>query len=139
MNYAANALMTDQEFVAAFENSTLPLDSFHHADHVRMAFLYVCKYPILEAIPRFAASLVRFADAHGKPGLYHETITWAFLLLIHERLARAGCRQGWVEFAASNPDLLSWNTNILERHYREETLKSELARRIFVFPDKTSD
>jgi len=28
---------------------------------------------------RSDVSLIRFATAHGKPGLYHETITWAFM------------------------------------------------------------
>ena len=55
-----------------------------------MAFLYLCRYPPLEALQRFSASLVKFATAHNKPTLYHETITWAFLLLIRERMARSG-------------------------------------------------
>ena len=35
--------MSDDEFVAAFEDCSLPLESFRHADHVRMAFLYLGK------------------------------------------------------------------------------------------------
>jgi hypothetical protein len=42
----------------------------------------------------------------------------------------------WEEFAARNPDLLEWKDGILGRYYRQETLKSELARSIFLFPDK---
>jgi hypothetical protein len=128
--------MTDDEFVAAFENGTLPLEAFRHADHVRMAFLYLGKYPVLEAIRCFSASLVKFATAHGKTNLYHETITWAYLLLIQERLARADRRQTWTEFAAGNPDLLDWNNGVLKKYYRDETLRSELARSKFLFPDK---
>jgi hypothetical protein len=81
--------MTDDELIARFEDCSLSNESFHHSDHVRMAFLYLCRYPALEALQRFSTSLVRFATAHGKPGIYHETITWAFLLLIRERMARA--------------------------------------------------
>jgi len=83
--------MTDEELITGFENCTLPNESFHHADHVRVAFLYHSRYPALEALQRFSTSLTRFATAHGKPHLYHETVTWAFLLLIRERMARAGC------------------------------------------------
>jgi hypothetical protein len=80
--------------------------------------------------------LARFATANGKPNLYHETITWAFLLLIRERLARTESQQTWSEFAACNGDLLSWKDNVLKKYYRGETLASDLARTTFVFPDK---
>jgi hypothetical protein len=128
--------MTDDEFVASFENCTLANACFHHADHVRMAFLYLCRHPPLEALQRFSASLLRFATANGRPTLYHETITWAFLLLIRERMARTGSHQTWTEFAAGNGDLLDWKDNILKKYYRGETLSSELARSTFLLPDK---
>jgi N-formylglutamate deformylase len=128
--------MTDDEFVAVFENCTLPLESFRHADHVKMAFLYLGRYPLLEAIRQFSCSLARFATAHGKTNLYNQTITWAYLLLIQERLARTGQPQTWAEFAAGNADLLDWNDNVLKKYYRDETLKSEIARGTFVFPDR---
>jgi hypothetical protein len=128
--------MTDDELIAKFEDCSLAIESFHHADHVRMAFLYLRRYPALEALQRFSASLARFAAANGKPGLYHETITWAFLLLIRERLARGGPQQSWPEFADSNQDLLSWNDNILKKYYRQETLASDLARSTFLLPDR---
>lgn len=72
----------------------------------------------------------------GKHGLYNETITWAFLLLIRERRARAGRPQSWEEFAAANPDLMSWQNNVLKKYYRPETLSSELAKATFLFPDQ---
>jgi hypothetical protein len=128
--------MTDDELVAAVENGTLPQELFHHADHVKMAFLFLERYPLLEAIRHFSSSLARLATAYGKANLYNETITWAYLLLIRERLARAGRRQSWAEFAAANADLLDWHESILKKYYREETLNAEFARATFVFPDR---
>jgi hypothetical protein len=133
----------DQEFIVAFENCSLASEDFHHADHVRMAFLYVCRFPILEALERFSRALQRFAIARGKPNLYHETITWAFLFLIRERLALQSSRRGgrepsWNEFAAENPDLLNRkNNSILRDYYFDETLASELAKKLFVLPNRT--
>ena len=130
--------MTDDEFITSFEIGDLPNESFHHGDHVKMAFLYLSRYPALEALQRFSASLARFATAHGKPGLYNETITWALLLLIRERMARAGYRQTWDQCAARNGDLLNWKDNILRKYYQDATLRSDLARSTFIFPDKNS-
>jgi hypothetical protein len=128
--------MTDDELIAKFEDCSLASGSFHHADHVRMAFLYLCRYPVLEALQRFSTSLARFAAANGKPTLYHETITWAFVLLIRERMARGSPLLTWPQFVDSNRDLLSWKDNILKQYYRDETLASELARSTFLFPDR---
>ena len=131
--------MSDDDFLASFENCTLAGTSFHHADHVRMAFLYLSRYPALEAMQRFSDSLGRFAAANGKPERYNETITWALLLLIRERMVRAGSRLNWAEFAAGNADLLSWENNILKKYYRDETLSSNLAKTCFLFPDKAAN
>lgn len=46
------------------------------------------------------------------PGLYHETITVAFVLIIAERLGDAR-DLAWTDFAASNPDLLVWKPSVL--------------------------
>jgi len=125
---------TDEFLISEFEQGRAP-GEFHHADHVRMAFAYVREFPMPEAIARFSAALKRFAALKGKPNLYHETITWAYLLLIGERLARAGKKLSWEEFSAENGDLLLWKPGIVEKYYRRETLASELARGTFVFPD----
>jgi len=128
--------MTDQKLMEQFEQATLPLECFHHSEHVRVAFLYLTGHPALEALHAFSSALQRFAAAHGKSKLYHETITWAYIFLIRERMARAARTQNWEEFAEDNPDLLTWKGGVLDRFYREETLRSDLAREIFIFPDK---
>ncbi|MFY9662637.1 MAG: hypothetical protein WAJ97_18600 [Terriglobales bacterium] len=127
--------MTGEELIAQFESSATPADGFHHADHVRLAFEYLCRYPALEALEGFSDALKRFAAAQGKAERYHETITWAYLLLVRERMARADRAQSWEEFAERNPDLLRWKGGILDRFYRKETLDSDLARMVFLFPD----
>jgi hypothetical protein len=126
--------LSDDVFLARFEAGTLARHAFRHPQHVRTAFLYLCRYPALEALQRFATSLARFATATG--GRYSETITWAFLLLIRERMVRGGHPQTWTEFAESNRDLLSWKVNVLQKYYRDETLFSDLARTTFLLPDK---
>jgi hypothetical protein len=126
--------MTNEELIHCFENNVMPDDSFHHADHVRLAFAYLCQYPVLQALEKFTNALKRFATAHGKTQLYNETITYAYFFLIQERMAPCKCTD-WKEFSRQNPDLLTWKEGILNRYYRETTLKSDLARTIFVFPD----
>ena len=124
------------DLIRRFEDGTLPPSEFHHRDHVRLAWLYLDQEPPLTALARFAEGLKRFASRIGAEGLYHETITWAYLFLIHERKARGGDEESWEDFAARNPDLLTWKPSVLDGYYRKETLESDLARRVFVMPDR---
>jgi hypothetical protein len=128
--------MTDDELIERFENCTLPKEAFHHEDHIRVAFLYLSNYAPAQALQRFSESLARFANAHGKPDRYNETITWAYILLIRERMARTDRAQNWLEFEADNPDLLDYGHDILKKYYRQETLASPLAKKVFLFPDR---
>jgi hypothetical protein len=126
--------MTNEELIHRFEADDLP-GEFHHADHVRVAFVYLLEFSPLQALEKFIAGLQRYANARGKSQLYHETITYSYFFLIRERMERTGAKE-WDEFARHNADLLQWKGGILEHYYSEATLKSDLARRVFLFPDR---
>jgi len=130
--------MENEEFIERFEACTLANEGFHHQDHVKVVWLYLRRYPVLETLVRFSEGLKRFASTQGKASLYHETITWVYVFLIHERMERNGQEQTWKEFADTNADLFDWKDSILKAYYENETLRSELARKIFVLPDKDS-
>jgi hypothetical protein len=128
-------MLTNSELIQQFETDTLS-GEFRHADHVRLAYAYLSEYPVLTALENFCIALKRYASARQKPHLYHETITHSFFFLIRERMARTPF-SSWEEFAGSNPDLLTWKPGVLGRYYKEETLQSELARSVFLLPDKS--
>jgi hypothetical protein len=134
MSTAALLPLDDADFIAAFESCALPAAQFHHRDHIRLAFLYLRHHPPLEALARFATGLRRYVDSLGATTLYHETITWAYLLLIHERMQRDPGTT-FEAFAAAHADLFSHRPSVLERYYLPETLTSDLARQTFLFPD----
>jgi len=128
--------MSDK-LIQSFEDGTLPSTEFHHRDHVRLAWLYLREEPVLTALTRFTEGLKRFAARHGHAGLYHETITWAYFFLIHERMARADAEETWEAFAERNADLLTWKPSVLDGYYQAETLASPLAKSVFVLPDSS--
>ncbi len=121
--------------LAAFRAGTLSTDAFHHADHVRMAWLYLHEVGFDDALRQFVADLKRFAIAKGVPGLYHATITVAYLSLLAERVATTPVAE-WDAFAAAHPDLLQWKPGVLDRFYSPERLWSPAARARFLMPDR---
>lgn len=128
--------LSDDELMAGFAGAALAANAFHHVDHVRVAWLYLRRYEPAEALRRYGADIRRLAAAHGAPQRYHETITWAYLLLIRERVEEV---ESWAEFRDRNPDLLDWRRPLINRYYTPELLASDRARQRFVLPDRISD
>jgi hypothetical protein len=128
--------MNERDLVDGFESCTLPNTAFHHPDHVHVVWAYLQQMPFDAALQRFREALQRFAVHHGKPGLFHETITCAYVVLVHERMQGRGSAGSWEDFCRDNPDVLTWRPSILDRYYRPETLGSDLARRVFILPDR---
>ena len=120
-----------QDELLALENGTLDPAMFRHSDHVRLGYEMLGRYPFGEAVTRFSRGLRLLAAKGGRPEIYHETMTVAFLALIGERRARAA-HCDWREFQARNTDLL--DKRCLERWYDAEQLSSDLARRTFCLP-----
>jgi hypothetical protein len=119
------------EELRAFEDGALDPEQFPHSEHIRFAYEMLERYPFGETVTRFSRGLKLLAAKAGRPEIYHETITVAFLALLGERKA-AGCYADWDEFRANNSDLL--DKRCLEKWYGKEQLASDLARRTFCLP-----
>ncbi|HEY2151393.1 MAG TPA: hypothetical protein VGH34_11315 [Vicinamibacterales bacterium] len=66
----------DVQLTRAFERGELPPGGFHHADHLRVAWVYLVESPTVdEAIARIEATLVRFTAVVGKPEKYSRATT----------------------------------------------------------------
>ena len=105
--------------------------TFHHSDHVRVAFELLRRRPFLRAAQVYVRQIRRLTERAGNPHAYHETITLAFLSAINERMSTSP-NASFESFAAENPDLMQ--KGALSRWYSKEQLGSALARRTFVLP-----
>jgi hypothetical protein len=137
-----------EELVREVEELTLDPRAFDHRAHVRLAFAYLERHELFEALTRCRRALRRLAEHHGAHGKYHETVTCALVFLIHERMRRepettgatSTWREGsgetvdWDTFARVNPDLLRWKDGAFFDYYPASVLRSELARETFVLP-----
>ena len=119
----------------AFETGTLDPAMFPHAEHIRLGYEMLARHPFGEAVMRFSRGLRLLAAKAGRPQVYHETITVAFLALINERRARGG-PQSWAEFKRTNADL--FDKRCLGKWYSAEQLASDLARKTFCLPQTSS-
>lgn len=131
---AANASSGEaaiEDELLALETGALDPAMFPHREHVRLGYEMLGRYPFGEAVARFSRGLRLLAAKAGRPEVYHETITVAFLALVGERRLRAK-HAGWCEFETNNSDLL--DKRCLEQWYDSEQLGSALARQTFCLP-----
>ena len=119
--------------IEGFESGEIDADLFDHEAHVFVAWLFVTRFELAEAVSRFEGSLRRLTQKLGVPNKYHATITWFFMLLIAER---SRDNEGWPAFRARNPDLILDSKNTLDRYYSQARLNSDTARNQFVLPDR---
>jgi hypothetical protein len=130
-------MRSDAQLLRAFEDCSLPEAEFHHATHIRVAWLYLQHLELPAALDTFITGLRRYATALGKGDLYHATITYAYLFLIHERMHRLARPHDWTTFQQHNSDLFVYPSPLLAQLYHLDTLSSALARQIFVLPDRS--
>lgn len=126
--------LTDAELWERLESVNLSNEAFKHREHVRTAFFVLSKSADLaEGALRFRRALKQFAHAHGADQKYNETMTWAYLVLIQERMHGRELENSQ-QFLAAYPELLS-HREMLGRYYDVEGLtRSPIARRLFLLP-----
>ena len=122
------------DLLADFDAGRIDPASFPHRDHVRVSYELLERHSFPEALLHLARGLRQLAAKAGRPEVYHETITAAFLAVIGER--RLGDHYAdWEDFAARNPDLLG--KGLLEQFYEPAVLQSPAARDTFILPRRS--
>jgi hypothetical protein len=132
--------LDDAELVAQFDALAIAPADFRHREHVRLAYAMLRGADFGDAAVRFRAALRRFAEAAGVPGRYHETLTWAYLAVIAQRIAEdpavAASGPTSHDFLARHPDLLDHRSGAVARYYDVAAITaSPLARGVFVLPE----
>ena len=124
----ATAHLDDDEFLAAFYSLRLKSSEFRRADHLRLAWLEVHRKPIGAALSSVRIGIQAFAAQHAASGIYHETITtaWVRLIATHDE-------KSFDEFLKANEHRL--NLDLLHRFWTPALLRSDEARARWIPPN----
>ena len=129
--------MTDAEFLHQFESLTLPLEHWHHRDHLRVAYLYLTRYDFDIAARMMRDGIRAHNAAHGivdtPTGGYHETLTMLWLHLLAATLAEYGPGESAAAFFDFHPQLSS--TKLHRLYYTKARFMSAEAKHTFLPPD----
>jgi len=117
--------LSDDEFVAGFEECTISPAAFHHADHLRLAWIYAGRYDAEEAEEKLLAEIRRFAAKAGVPEKFRYTMTVAWFRLVATSRKNSKAENTFGEWIASHPEFL--DRRRLEKYYSEDKLLGEPA------------
>jgi len=127
----------DEQFLAEFEACRWPLDQWHHQHHIKVAYLYLRRFPFDEAVRRIRERIKAHNNAHNVPesltGGYHETMTQAWMRLVDLTLREYGPAETADLFYEQNPQLSE--KKVLRLFYSRELFMSSRAKTEFVEPD----
>jgi hypothetical protein len=130
--------LPDEEFLRSFEDSTLPFAEWRHRAHLKVAYLYLRAMPLTDAVIKVRESIKHYNAATKTPELlergYHETITVAWMRLVHFALREHGPAATTEEFLERERQFL--NKEALLNFYTRDQLISWRAKAEFVEPDR---
>lgn len=135
--------MNDREFLASFEDTSLPYAEWTHRAHVKVAYLYLRDHPFPEALAKIRAGIQRFNRARNVPEGpdrgYNETTTVAFARLVAATIAAYGSifpTPDAERFCDTHPQLLQ--KQLLRFFYSPAQRMRPEAKTHFVEPDLAS-
>ncbi len=125
--------LNDDEFLRAFETCELKHGMFYHADHVRLAWIYVRRFGAAGAEERLLAGIRKMANHAGAPRKFLFTTTVAWARLVAGTQKDSGVSETFLEWAQRHPELLE--KNLLAKYYSPGRLETPEARSGWVEPD----
>jgi hypothetical protein len=106
--------MDDSSFLQAFRAQQVAAGDWTHRAHVRATYLTLLELPLAQSIAAMRDGIKALNRAHGLVETpdrgYHETLTRAWITVIHSTLRTRGPAETFEAFAADHPHLLCRTT-----------------------------
>ena len=127
------------ELAERFARCAVPKSEWTHQAHLAVGLWHVDRYGPDEALTRLRSGIRRLNESHGGVNTatdgYHETITRAYVVLLHQFLRGCPGNMPLDERVTRLLDSPLAGRNVLFRFYVRETLLSIRARAEWVEPD----
>ena len=125
--------------IAAFEDTSLSHERWHHREHLIVAYWYVTHFDEKQALEKLRSGIMKFNAANDirqtAMGGYHDTLTIFLAKKIRQFLKNLG--ESYIHADRLAKLLLSFADfkGITKEHYSEKLINSRRARMGWVEPD----
>ena len=131
--------MDDETFLQQFEAANFTAEQWHHPEHIKVAYLYLCRYSFDESVDRMRAGLKTLNAKQNVPESltrgYHETLTQVWMRLVQLTIELYGTAESSDVFYQQSPQLSQ--PKVLRLFYSRDVIMSAQAKAEFVEPDLT--
>lgn len=126
--------LNDVAFVKAFESFTLMPQLFNHEAHLRLAWIHINRYGIIAA-QDIVVNLIKSYVVHfGADDKYHHTLTIAAIRTVYHFYQKTSA-YSFDGLLNEFPRLKFQFKELIDAHYSEAVINSEVAKYKFVEPD----
>ena len=126
--------LTDLEFSTAFKKATLNPKLFNHEAHLRLAWIYINRDGIENAITQVCCEIINYATSLGAVNKYNETVTVAAVKAVYHFYLKSKSNN-FRDFIKEFPRLKTNFKDLLAQHYGIDIFNSEIAKCSFLEPD----
>lgn len=125
---------SDAEFVAQFARCTLDPSVFSHEAHLRLAWINIREYGLLEARVMTKKQLKNYVNHLGAEDKYNETLTIAAINAVNHFIAKSAF-DNFRDFITEFPKLKTHFKALMACHYGFDIYNSPTAKATYLAPD----
>jgi N-formylglutamate deformylase len=124
--------VADEAFAAAFRSGKIGSESFHHRDHLRLAWIEIRRLGPEHATEFITHGIRRFAAGQGAEARYNDTMTRFWLWAVNHAIGRHP-DLAFEALLESEPHLL--DKSLPFKHWSRETINRPEAKASWTEPD----
>lgn len=126
--------LSDAEFEQQFKNCELNSNDFTHEAHLRLAWIYINKYGIENAIKAILIQLKNFVEFAGAEDKFNTTLTVAATKAVHHFMLKSKATH-FKGFITESPRLKYNFKELMACHYGFDIFNSTKAKHAYLKPD----
>jgi len=126
--------LSDTEFEQQFNNCTFHPVDFSHEAHLRLAWIHISRYDILQATKNITTQLEQFVNFVGAKDKYNLTLSVAAIKAVYHFWLKSNS-DNFSDFILEFPRLKYNFKELMACHYGFDIYNSDQAKRAFLEPD----
>ena len=97
-------LLSDDEFLESFTNTSMDPKVFTHEGHLRLAWIHIRRFGLHQAVLNVCEQIERFDQVHGDGNKFDEKLTVACVQMVHDLMSQSG-GTSFSDFLKKHPEL----------------------------------
>jgi len=126
--------LSDTQFETQFRDCTLPVSLFSHEAHLRLAWIHINKYGLINATKNICKQLTNYVIKTGALDKYNATVTVASVKMINHFMGKSKS-DSFQNFILEFPELKLNFKGLISNHYSSDIFNLEKAKANYLEPD----